>query len=88
MSEHVNECSLDFHHGNSAMQAKMIKDNDIHFKYMDSIDFNIFESVEKVGRTNVLQIMTLHAFNEFELQPFYEQSKVTKFLNKIQSTYK
>ena len=55
---------------------------------MNSIDFNIFESVNKVGRQHVLQLMSMHAFHEFELQPFYDESKVVKFLNKIQSTYK
>jgi hypothetical protein len=70
LSSSSNAQSLDtlhLHHANSTFHVKMIQDNDEHFKNMNSIDFNIFESVEKVGRTNVLQLMTLHAFNEFEL---------------------
>ena len=55
---------------------------------MDTIEFNIFETVDKVGRKNVLPLMAMHAFNEFELQPFYDQSKIHSFLAKIQSTYK
>ena len=60
-------------------------------KDFDEISFDIFEFERQLkNRTKVLPLMTLNALDSLNLIEGYwpfEQEKLAKFLNQVQSTY-
>ena len=66
----------------------VIAKNQIHFETLANRSFDIFQTIESVGREQLLPMMTMMTMYNTGLKQFVNEQKITLFLDRITTTYK
>mmetsp|Transcript_24020 Transcript_24020/g.36943 ORF Transcript_24020/g.36943 Transcript_24020/m.36943 type:complete len:208 (+) Transcript_24020:740-1363(+) len=88
--ERPSSASLHFlmkKHPSSELQDKFAQ-YDEYLEGADTLAFDAFKFSEKVGRHNVLSLLTTHAIHIFELHGLIDEGRTAKFLSRAFKTYR
>ena len=66
----------------------IISKNQIHFESIGNRSFDIFQTIESVGRDQLLPMMTMVTMFNTGLKQFVNEEKISLFLDRITTTYK
>jgi hypothetical protein len=66
----------------------IIRKNSVHFETIGNRSFDIFKTIESVGRDQLLPMMTMVTMYNSGLKQFVNEQKAALFLDRITTTYK